>query len=197
MEVKLIVASGKSVGREIPVAGPKFLIGRADDCQLRPHSEEVSRHHCEIQVEQGRVLIRDLESRNGTLVNGQRVEGQRELKMGDLLQIGSLQFEVRLIVDVGGKKKPKVKSIGEAAARTAASAGSPADSEGDVANWLMEEDDEQDVAPAAETESVEVAHTEQVDVKPDTVSTAVPADKGKDQEDEKKPAKTPGKFTPP
>ena len=38
MEVKLVVANGKNVGQEIPVPGPKFLIGRADDCQLRPEA---------------------------------------------------------------------------------------------------------------------------------------------------------------
>jgi len=36
MEVKLVVSAGKHAGTQIPVAGPLFLIGRAEECQLRP-----------------------------------------------------------------------------------------------------------------------------------------------------------------
>lgn len=50
MEAILIVASGKNAGRKIAVRGPKFFIGRAEDCQLRPTSDLVSRHHCVIMV---------------------------------------------------------------------------------------------------------------------------------------------------
>ncbi|MDD3469327.1 MAG: FHA domain-containing protein [Thermoguttaceae bacterium] len=96
MDVKLYVLHGKQAGVTIPVAGPRFFIGRAEDCQLRPHSELISRHHCVIIVDEDMVQIHDFGSKNGTYLNGTRVEDQEELHAGDRLQIGSLEFEVRI-----------------------------------------------------------------------------------------------------
>ncbi len=136
MEVKLVVVGGKNAGREIGVAGPKFFIGRSEDCHLRPGSDLVSRHHAVILVEDGFVSIRDFGSKNGTFVNDERVTTERELKTGDQLKIGPLAFEVQLTVDVGGKKKPKIHSVQEAAARTVETA----DDELDIGDWLEEPD---------------------------------------------------------
>ncbi len=119
MEVKLVVANGKNAGRKIAVPGPKFFIGRAEDCQLRPNSDLVSRHHCVILIEDGFVAVRDFGSKNGTFVNDEQVRAEQELKNGDRLKVGQLEFTVELAVTVGGKKKPKVHSIQEAAVRAA------------------------------------------------------------------------------
>ena len=102
MEVKLVVVGGRHAGKEIPVTGPQFLIGRGERCQLRPQSDMVSREHCAIVVEEGTVVVRDLNSRNGTFVNQQRVEGSRKLHSGDRLKIGPLEFEVRLATRLNG-----------------------------------------------------------------------------------------------
>ena len=140
MEVKLIVASGKNQGKEIALPGPHFLIGRGEGCQLRPASERISRKHCAIIVAEGRVIVRDLGSTNGTFVNKERITGDRELKNGDKLNVGGvLDFEVQITVEVGGKKSPKVHSIQEAAARTVQKAASD---DLDISQWL--EDAEQD-----------------------------------------------------
>ena len=147
MEVKLIVAGGKQAGKEIPVPGPKFLIGRAEDCQLRPQSDLVSRHHCAIVLAEGEVSIKDLGSRNGTFVNDQRVEAERVLKTGDKLKVGPLEFEVQLSVPVGGKKKPKVHNIQEAAARTVRGTGQKG--EMDVAGWIDDEEEEDEATADA------------------------------------------------
>jgi pSer/pThr/pTyr-binding forkhead associated (FHA) protein len=136
MEVKLVVVSGKRAGEEVSVTGPKFFIGRASDCQLRPHSEMVSRHHCVIILEEGYVGVRDFGSKNGTLVNGELARGEQELKNGDRIQVGDLEFEIQLGVSIGGKKKPKVTSVQEAAARTVESAGDDMD----LDKWLSDTD---------------------------------------------------------
>jgi predicted component of type VI protein secretion system len=112
----------------------RFLIGRSEECQLRPNSEKISRHHCVILLGEGSASIRDLGSKNGTLVNGERVVGEQELKAGDVLEVGPLKFEVRPTVDIKREKKPMVKSVAEAAARTAESQ----DSDMDVSDWLMD-----------------------------------------------------------
>lgn len=95
MEVKLVVANGKNVGQEIPVTGPKFLIGRADDCQLRPRSDVISRYHCVILVEEEFLVVRDFGSKNGTYVNDEQIMGEQELHDGDRLRVGQLEFRVR------------------------------------------------------------------------------------------------------
>ena len=151
MEVKLICSNGKHPGQEIPVRGPKFFIGRAEDCHLRPGSQEVSRHHAVILVENGFLAVRDFGSRNGTFVNDEPVRGERELKTGDHLRIGPLEFEVQMTVGVGGKKKPKVASVREAAARTAAP-GSETD-DLDIDAWFNEDNDGGLAASKSETQA--------------------------------------------
>src|SRR5215813_12387999 len=105
MEVRLKVLVGPNAGKELPVAGPKFLIGRAEDCQLRPRSDLISRHHCVLLIEEGLVTVRDFGSKNGTLVNDARVRGECELKSGDKLVVGPLEFEVCIHVGVASKKR--------------------------------------------------------------------------------------------
>ncbi len=140
MDVKLVVIGGKHPGQEIAVPGPEFIVGRAPECKLRPNSDMVSRRHCMISVAAGKATIRDLGSRNGTLVNGHKIAAEHELRTGDKIKVGPLEFEVHLSTSIGGKKKPKVHSVQEAAARTVEAA-KPRDNEPDISDWLAEEDD--------------------------------------------------------
>jgi len=145
MELKLVVVDGKQAGMEVAIPGPKFLIGRGSDCQLRPQSHLVSRKHCAILVDAGAAAIEDCGSTNGTFVNGEKIQQRRELKNGDRIKIGVLAFDVHLAVSVSGKMKPKVRNVQEAATRVVATA--PAsDEELDVSGWL-EDDDEEDAPP--------------------------------------------------
>ena len=139
MDVKLVVLGGKRPGQEITVSGPEFLVGRAPECKLRPNSDMVSRRHCMVTIGEGKATIRDLGSRNGTILNGERITGERELRTGDKVRIGPLEFEVHLSTSIGGKK-PKVHNVQEAAARTVEAA-RPRNSEPDLSDWLAEEDD--------------------------------------------------------
>lgn len=107
MQVALKAIEGKQTGTLIPLNRQKFLIGREEDCQLRPNSDLVSRHHCVIAVDDFTVRIRDLGSTNGTFVNNQRITTQVVLKQGDLIRIGKLAFEmqIRTIAAVAQPKK--------------------------------------------------------------------------------------------
>ena len=138
MELRLKVLGGKQAGQEIPIAGPKFLIGRGEECQLRPNSDAVSRQHCVLQLEDGRATVCDLGSRNGTLINDQRVEGRYTLKTGDRLTIGQLRFEVQLTTGLKGQKQPIVKDVKDAATRTRDAV---AAEDLDVDAWLNAADD--------------------------------------------------------
>jgi serine phosphatase RsbU (regulator of sigma subunit)/pSer/pThr/pTyr-binding forkhead associated (FHA) protein len=77
-------ASGE---REIAIAQVPFTIGRRETNDLRLSGSEVSREHAEVVVDNGRVLIRDRESRYGTFVNGEAV-AECELRPGDRLRLG-------------------------------------------------------------------------------------------------------------
>ena len=96
MKLSLVVVQGTTEGREIPVRLAQFLIGRDPECQLRPASPLVSKRHCAILLRDDKVYIRDFESTNGTLVNQQPIKGETELKDGDALKVGPLNFKVRL-----------------------------------------------------------------------------------------------------
>ncbi|MEL6108578.1 MAG: FHA domain-containing protein [Planctomycetota bacterium] len=141
MQVKLKVLTGSHAGTEIPVAGDKFLIGRSESCQLRPKSDSISRKHCILVVRDGRVLIQDLKSRNGTYVNEKKlpVDRAKVLNAGDHLKIGKLAFELMIEHGLQGNKKPEVADVGEAAARTV-DEGDSRFEEVDVTGWLDEAD---------------------------------------------------------
>ena len=106
MKVNLIVtAAGPNQGRAIPIGGAKFLIGRDADCNLRPASQAISHKHCAVLLRDGKVFILDLSSTNGTLVNDVVVSGEVEVKSGDRLKLGPLDFKIDIVAT-----KPKTDS---------------------------------------------------------------------------------------
>ncbi|MFO0817071.1 MAG: FHA domain-containing protein [Pirellulales bacterium] len=125
---------GPSAGKEIKISKAPFVIGRQDDCHLRPKSDAISRRHCELVFGESQVIIRDLGSKNGTYVNGDRVVGDRVLKLGDHLKVGPLEFEVQFDVGLSSEKRPKVAGVKDAALRSNDSSFGDAD----VSSWLDE-----------------------------------------------------------
>jgi len=98
MVAKLIVASGKSAGRSITLKHGKLLIGRAEECDIRPLGEEVSRRHCAVLQEAGGLTVEDLKSRNGTYVNGVRITKKVVVVDGDIVRVGPLEVKVSCAV---------------------------------------------------------------------------------------------------
>ncbi|HMF11169.1 MAG TPA: FHA domain-containing protein [Gemmataceae bacterium] len=96
MNVKLLVVHGRPQGKSFLFPPGEFLFGRGSECHIQPNSDWVSRQHCLLRVGPEAVSVRDLGSRNGTLVNGERVVDERPLHHGDQLQVGPLVFEIRL-----------------------------------------------------------------------------------------------------
>ncbi|MGI5832401.1 MAG: FHA domain-containing protein [Thermoguttaceae bacterium] len=160
MQVQLKVVNGRQRGHLISINRPKFMIGRADDCQLKSKNELISRHHCVILTEEGYVGVRELGSRNGVYVNGVQIDEETELRNGDLLTIGPLEFEVVITVAMSTGKKPKVESIAEVVARTVeqSSLSTVGKAGGDVSSWLMSEDDAIQAAPSGSTIEMKRPH---------------------------------------
>jgi pSer/pThr/pTyr-binding forkhead associated (FHA) protein len=127
MKVQLVVVRGKPEGKVIPLVGPNFKIGRGETCHLRPNSEQVSREHAEFTIDGDAVSVRDLGSRNGTLVNGKALTAEAcRLKDRDLVQVGPLTFAVAILdAPVARVPVPGAK-------------GSPEDiSTDDIDSWLI------------------------------------------------------------
>ncbi|MCA9248373.1 MAG: FHA domain-containing protein [Planctomycetales bacterium] len=119
MEVKLKVVGGAHAGKQIRLTKDRFIIGRAEECHLRANSDLISRRHCAIINDNKQVIVEDFGGRNGTLVNGERVQGQRQLQAGDRLKIGPLEFEIQMSHGIGAPKRAAVKDVSDVAARTA------------------------------------------------------------------------------
>jgi FHA domain/Domain of unknown function (DUF1707) len=71
----------------------RLTIGRSSHCHLVLADDTVSRRHAELRADDGRWLLRDLGSSNGTWVNGRRVV-EAEVRPGDVVQLGA--YELRL-----------------------------------------------------------------------------------------------------
>jgi two-component system, cell cycle response regulator len=84
----LIVLSGENLGRMFRLEQPETVLGRSAGANIRLQDDGVSRKHVKITQAGGEVWVEDLESANGTFINGQRIE-RRELRDGDKIQMGS------------------------------------------------------------------------------------------------------------
>ena len=156
MEVRLRVLEGKSTGQEISVAGPKFFIGRSDDCQLRPRSDMVSRHHCVILVDDDYVAVRDFGSKNGTMVNGELIRSEHELNDGDRLSVGPLEFEVRVAAGADKILTSETQAIQASAEHTVSDADANIDDEDlDLEHWFG--GSQRNYAADADTKTVDMS----------------------------------------
>lgn len=135
MDVILKVIEGAKVGAKVAIKKPEFLIGRSKECHLCAGSSAVSRQHCAILRTDNRVAVKDLGSRNGTLVNGAKIEGEVELVSGDEIVVGPLKFMITISAGIANEKKPQVKSVAQAVERVAATPASDA-SVDDISKWL-------------------------------------------------------------
>ena len=79
------------------VEGRTVTIGRAPTNQIVIKDERCSRHHAEIFLSEGEWILRDLDSRNGTLVGEQRVIGDHTLAAGEIVRI-ALAVSARAVV---------------------------------------------------------------------------------------------------
>ena len=81
--------------KDFPLPSTVTIIGRKHDCDLCIPLMGVSRRHCEINQDNGRLKIRDLDSRNGTYLNGKKVS-ESLINPGDRVSVGPLDFTVSL-----------------------------------------------------------------------------------------------------
>jgi serine phosphatase RsbU (regulator of sigma subunit) len=91
----LTVIRGGEIGRQYELGQGEAALGRSPECDIVLDMAAVSRRHALIAHENGAYFIRDNESRNGTLVNNQKVTQRSQLRDGDQILICDVAFEFR------------------------------------------------------------------------------------------------------
>jgi pSer/pThr/pTyr-binding forkhead associated (FHA) protein len=102
---RLVVLSEGLTGRSHELKAEKTTIGRIEDNAFQIPDPSVSSHHCEIILRGNDVVVHDLNSTNGTFINGQQVT-EATLKPSQILRLG--QVEVRLEGDQGSTAQKKL-----------------------------------------------------------------------------------------
>jgi pSer/pThr/pTyr-binding forkhead associated (FHA) protein len=94
--------------RAIAVQRFPFVIGRRTDADCSLTLAFVSRRHCQFTRIGDQVLVQDLQSRNGTFVNGKRASSPLPVQDGDELTLGPCSFRVSLLHDTGEMPAPRM-----------------------------------------------------------------------------------------
>jgi hypothetical protein len=97
--LKLVLLSPGMTGRTQELKQEKTTIGRLEDNTLQVAEPSVSSHHCEVLLRGNEVIVRDLNSTNGTYISGEKIT-EKVLKSGQILRLG--QVEMRLEADTPG-----------------------------------------------------------------------------------------------
>ncbi|MDD2240728.1 MAG: FHA domain-containing protein [Kiritimatiellae bacterium] len=96
------------ISKDIELTGEPLSIGRSREADIPLLDDKISRVHCGIRLSEGEFYLKDLKSRNGTFVNGQRVEDTVKLKPGDRIQVGSTTF----VLDSVSSKEGDAQAFG-------------------------------------------------------------------------------------
>ena len=91
---KLVVLSEGFTGLTCELKADKTTVGRLEDNAFQISEPSVSSHHCELTQRGTELLVKDLNSTNGTFINGEKVATEAVLKPGQILRLG--QVEMRL-----------------------------------------------------------------------------------------------------
>jgi len=98
----LVEIYGPKLGQTVPLDGPVTTLGRAAECDVVLELDNVSRKHCTVYAREDGHFVRDGGSTNGTFVNDEEVGGERLLRAGDFVRLGSVVFKF-LTADQSGE----------------------------------------------------------------------------------------------
>jgi pSer/pThr/pTyr-binding forkhead associated (FHA) protein len=91
MQITLVLYDSSRKVQEFQFERFPIIIGRSTCADIQLHDRWVSRRHCELDNEQGHLIVRDLDSRHGTLINACPI-GEAVLLPGDKLNVGLCEF---------------------------------------------------------------------------------------------------------
>src|SRR5580704_14376794 len=104
VSVTLVFEAGPEAGKSFKLSSPKTTIGRRKG-EILIKDAEISGAHAEINVNSTKVQVKDLESTNGTFVNGKKLPGA-DLKDGDRLTLGQSKILVKIEGPPAAKPAP-------------------------------------------------------------------------------------------
>ena len=109
MPVMLTVCDGEAVGQGFLLDRPVISLGRGSECEIVINDVSISRRHAQILRQANGYFVQDLESRNGTTVNGEPLHEPRLLHIGDIVCLGSIHLEFMAhVADVVGQNAQTV-----------------------------------------------------------------------------------------
>lgn len=88
LKANFVVLAGQDIGKNFPIQKSEFSIGRGESCDICINDEDVSRNHARVTVLASAIVLEDLGSTNGTLVNGEKIQ-RHILNDGDRVQVGN------------------------------------------------------------------------------------------------------------
>jgi hypothetical protein len=92
---RLVITSGAKAGAEFPLGRDEITIGRSSDSAIIIRDDYTSTHHARLMLWNGRWMIQDLDSTNGTFLDGARVTVPTPVPLGGTVKVGATTFELR------------------------------------------------------------------------------------------------------
>lgn len=92
---KLVIQNQGMTGRACELHTDRTTIGRVEDNTFHIADPSISSHHCEVQLRGSDIVIRDLNSTNGTFINGNKIE-ESILKPGQTLRLGQVEMKLEV-----------------------------------------------------------------------------------------------------
>jgi hypothetical protein len=92
---RLVITSGAKEGLELPLESDQLTIGRSADSGLVIRDDYTSTHHARLMLWDGTWMIQDLDSTNGTVLNGKKVGAPTVVPLNTPITIGTTTFELR------------------------------------------------------------------------------------------------------
>ncbi len=95
MDVNLVLFKKNGSQKIFSLPSSVTVIGRRRDCDLQIPLTRVSKRHCQLNRDQGVLKVRDLGSRNGTYLNGERID-EAVVQPGDYIGVGPITFVLQI-----------------------------------------------------------------------------------------------------
>ncbi len=95
MAVNLVLLKKNGLQKNFSLPSSVTVIGRRSDCDLRIPLATISKRHCQLSLNKGVLTLRDLGSRNGTILNGKTIN-EAVVQGGDFLEVGPLTFVLQI-----------------------------------------------------------------------------------------------------
>lgn len=92
---RLVITSGPKSGSEFPLGRDEVTIGRSSDSAIIIRDDYTSTHHARLMLWNGTWMVQDLDSTNGTFLNGARVTVPTTIPLGGAVKVGATTFELR------------------------------------------------------------------------------------------------------